>query len=334
MVCVTTSEYAVALDKYLEWKRDNGFEVSLDTTAAAKGAQAVKSLLQNIYDRQGLSYVLLVGDYQDVPSPLIYAKASDPSYGLLAGDDVFGDVQVSRISCNTVEELKHQLNKILIHERGLFASRGWISRAVVACMTHFNGIDHARILVETMKSHPEYFQQVIQIMEEDADKTAAIKQAIEETGVNIIAHHGHGSPTGFESLSFSLSDIRGLEDSEGRFPMIHGAACSLGTFTRRDGDCFAEAMMKAGTTDKPTGAVAVLGGSSSMSPYACCVAQIEAFTKFYYLDCIETFGHLCFFSTLSAMLKMDDMEAERLYRRWHLFGDSTTPIRKKPDSGR
>ena len=61
--------------------------------------------------------------------------------------------------------------------------------------------------------------------------------------------------------------------------MIHGAACQTGNFARKGGDCFAEAMMKAGSVEEPAGAVAFLGATTSMDPYACCLAQKEAFTN-------------------------------------------------------
>jgi hypothetical protein len=254
---------------------------------------------------------------------------SDPSYTLLEGDNLVGDALISRISVNTTAELENQLNKIFKYERGDFENFDWIRHAVVASMTGFDGIDHAGKLETTLKSHPDYFDQVIKIMESDSDITKKIRDAIEKTGVNFIAHHGHGSPTAFESLHFSRENAADLRNFDTGFPIIHGAACSTGSFWIEDGDCLAEAFMKAGTLEKPAGAIAFLGGATSMDPLACIAAQKEVFMHFYFDEDVETIGELFYKGTLAAMNKLSKDKGEHLFRRWHLFGDCSTPLWKK-----
>jgi len=339
MLILTTPEYRGFLDEYIRWKTSRGLDVELDAISAEKGVEAIKRKLQDKYARGGLAYIILVGDIDDVPSIMLPDGASpgngsegypsDPSYTLLAGDDLIGDALISRISVNTPDELKNQLNKILKYEKGDFKSFDWTRRAVVASMTGFDGLDHAAKLEDSLEARPDYFDPVIKIMESDADVTRKIREAIEKTGVNFIAHHGHGSPTGFESLPFSRTDAANLKNDETGFPIIHGAACSTGSFWIKNGDCLAEAFMKAGTAEKPAGAIAFLGGTTSMDPGACIAAQKEVFMNFYFDEEVKTIGELFYKGTLAAMNKLGKDRAERLFRRWHLFGDCSTPLWRK-----
>jgi hypothetical protein len=329
MLVITTPKYAKVLDKYIDWKIKRGLDVELDIQSAAKGAETIQQKIQEKYDQEGLTYIVLVGDIDDVPSVMLAGYPSDPSYTLLEGDDMIGDALISRISVNTPAELENQLNKILKYEKGDFENFDWIRHAVVASMTGFEGVDHAGKLVTSLKSHPDYFDEVIKIMDSDSDITEKIREAIEKTGVNFIAHHGHGSETAFGSLPFSREDAVTLKNFDTGFPIIHGAACSTGSFWIEDGDCLAEAFMKAGTVEKPAGAIAFLGGATSMDPMACIAAQKEVFMKYYYDKDVDTIGELFYKGTLAAMKKLSEERGERLFRRWHLFGDCSTPLWKK-----
>ena len=341
MLIITTAKYENTLDEYIQWKKKRGLDVELDVVSAAKGAEEIKRKLQKKYDSEGLKYIVLMGDIDDVPSIMLPANGagpfrkegypSDPSYTLLKGDDLIGDALISRISVNTPAELENQLNKIIKYEKGDFENFEWIRHAVVASMTGFDGVDHAAKLETSLKSHPEYFDKVIKIMESDGDINKKIRDVIEKTGVNFIAHHGHGSTTGFESLPFSREDAANLNNFNTGFPIIHGAACSTGSFWIENGDCLAEAFMKAGTVDKPAGAIAFLGGATSMDPGACITAQKEVFMRYYFDESVKTIGELFYWGTLAAMENLSEKRAEHLFRRWHLFGDCSTLLwRKKP----
>ena len=339
MLIITTSKYEKTLDAYIHWKKKSGLDVELDVLSAEKGAEAIKRKLREKYDHGGLTYIVLVGDIDDVPSVMLSAYPSnayrkegypsDPSYTLLEGDDLIGDALISRLSVNTPAELENQVNKILKYEKGDFQNFDWIRHAVIASMTGFDGVDHASKLETSLKSHPDYFDKVMKIMESDSNITQKIRDAIEKTGVNFIAHHGHGSTTAFGSLPFSREDAANLKNFDTGFPIIHGAACSTGSFWIEDGDCLAEAFMKAGTVEKPAGAIAFLGGATSMDPGACIAAQKEVFMNFYFNEDVKTIGDLFYRGTLAAMKSLSAERAERLFRRWHLFGDCSTPLWRK-----
>ncbi|MCP4723602.1 MAG: hypothetical protein GY863_01125 [bacterium] len=329
MIIITTPEFEDALTGYISWKEQRGLDVEIDVVSAGNGSDAIMSKLQNKYDNDGLKYIIIVGDIDDVPSIMLQAYPSDPSYTLLEGDDLIGDALISRISVNNVEELDNQINKILIYEKGEFENFDWVSNAVVASMTGFDGVDHSTQLENALNSHPDYFSNVIKIMESDTDITQRLRDAIENTGVNFIAHHGHGSPTAFGSLPFSRNDAAALNNTGKGFPIIHGAACSTGSFWIENGDCIAEAFMKAGTVENPAGTIAFVGATTSMDPVPCIAAQKEAFMNFYFDESVTTIGELFYKANTAAMEYLSSGRGESLFRRMHLFGDCSSPLWKK-----
>jgi len=334
MIIITVPEYRAALEEYIVWKRTRGIEVELDISSAAEGAEAIKEKIQEKYDTDGITYIVLVGDNDDVPGPLYsdppgyYSRTyvSDPTYALLEGNDSYGDALISRISCNNITELQIQLKKILIHEKGLFSQTDWIFHGVVMGTSEVGTLITDNI-ENAMLNHPDYFNSVVKIFSSDQDPTGAVKNAIEDFGANIIVYSGHGYDAGFGSIPFNIQDAANLKNYGGPFPMIHAAACNTGNFAFEDSDCFAEAMMKAGTVDRPVGAVAMLGASAGVgSEYT--LAQREAFTNLYYAEEEQSFGALCYYASLYAMNRIPQDSADKLYRRWHLFGDCSTLIWK------
>ena len=71
MLIITTPEYAKVLSKYVGWKIKRGLDVELDIRSAEKGAETIKRKIQEKYDQDSLTYIVLVGDIDDVPSVML-----------------------------------------------------------------------------------------------------------------------------------------------------------------------------------------------------------------------------------------------------------------------
>ena len=125
-----------------------------------------------------------------------------------------------------------------------------------------------------------------------------------------------------------MNDVNKLKFPEGCFPIIHGCGCLTGNFAYEEGDCLAETVLKTGSVSHPSGPVAMLAFSSPANPGPAMVAQKELFTKLYYNNEYETFGELCYYSNLYAMKQYNTVEAERHYRKCHLFGDCSMTVWK------
>lgn len=120
---VSTPKYAVALNRFSEWKRTLGFDVkteireSWDTTA-------VKNVIRNAYESDDIDFLLLFGGGQDVPSlcrldyfdDILRSYLTDLYYGCMNGGYT-PDIFRGRILVNTADEAMTVVDKIINYEK-------------------------------------------------------------------------------------------------------------------------------------------------------------------------------------------------------------------------
>jgi len=97
MLIISDASFMAAMQPFIDWKIKRGLQVSMvDVATAGSTAQQIKTFIQNYYSTHNLKYVLLVGDAQQIPTPVLSGGASDPSYGYLVGNDSYAEVFVGR----------------------------------------------------------------------------------------------------------------------------------------------------------------------------------------------------------------------------------------------
>ena len=332
MLIITTSKYSAALQGFIQWKQSQGMDVELDTTSASGGVSAIQNKILTKYDTEGVTYVLLVGGIEDVPSPmvtLISHNASDPSYVLLSGSNTVASAIISRIPADNVTQLQVQLAKIMYYGQTTINDDSWVNHALVgACTSNPNDTGEANTLVSAMLAHPSNFTVAERVLDTDAKKTNTVINAFEDLGINMFTYVGHGTETSMLSLGFSTTQAKALTGGNRAYPFVHTVACLLGNFGYSGGDCFAEAILKAGTVSAPAGAVAIAASTEDMYAGDGDRGQQIAFTNYYYSTQYETLGSLFFSSTAYAVSCLTGSLAETLYRQWHLFGDGSLPLQK------
>ncbi|MBN1341275.1 MAG: hypothetical protein JXQ73_01270 [Phycisphaerae bacterium] len=106
-----------------EWKHRKGFITRiLKMSEIGTTSADVKNAIQSAYDtwNPAPSYVLLVGDSEDVPSSYFYGQlecTTDQPYSCLEGDDYYPDVTLGRIPVRTTAQCATVVGKILTYER-------------------------------------------------------------------------------------------------------------------------------------------------------------------------------------------------------------------------
>jgi subtilisin-like proprotein convertase family protein len=123
----TGSEYLIlahdsfvdAIQPLADWKRRKGLTVEVVPISQVGGTSTqIKSWLQARYDSDpDLTYVLLVGDHQQVPSQDVGGMVTDLYYSCLDGGDYLPDVVLGRISVQTETDCANIVDKILTYER-------------------------------------------------------------------------------------------------------------------------------------------------------------------------------------------------------------------------
>jgi hypothetical protein len=122
LLIITDPAFQSALDPLVLWKRQSGMNVEVITLAEAGGnVTGISNAIRTRYlSSDGLSYVILVGDISQIPSPTAYAGKSDPSYGFVLGNDTYPEVIVGRISAENITHVQVQVDKIVQYEKSTF----------------------------------------------------------------------------------------------------------------------------------------------------------------------------------------------------------------------
>ena len=329
MLIVSDEAFVEDLEPFIRWKRRLGITVGLLTTAqTGRTAEAIGQALQAFFDEpEGLTWAILVGDKEQVPtnSGLYDGSDSDSRYALLAGDDEYPDIYVSRISASSRDHVQTQVAKFVAYEQqpATGAQAAWYGRSAGIASDEGIPADYERVEWLRTDLLGYGYHTVDRLYQSLGGTTAGIRAALEE-GCSLINYLGHGTGTGWTSVPFSSLDVRGL-DNPGRTPWIIDVSCSNGDFALDE--CFAEAWLRAGSPLEPRGAVAAISASSLAPWIPPTVMQAEI------VDLLTT-GQATSLGSLyyGGLMKVLDLyaglpEALRVMEQNVVFGDCSLMVR-------
>ena len=115
---ISVPKYAIAVNKFAEWKRTLGFDVNVEMRDSW-----TRTMVYNVINNE-YQYLLIVGGYDDVPSLIRYRRIgnrllsypTDFPYGLSNGYHI-PDIYRGRIPVNTSNEAMNVVDKIINYER-------------------------------------------------------------------------------------------------------------------------------------------------------------------------------------------------------------------------
>ncbi len=130
------------LAQYVAWKKSLGWEVLVGAypSDTRETASAIKAWIQEQYNQEGLTHLLLLGDSAMLP-PFQHCTSkddgdtaglySDQPYSFLAGNDSYGDILWGRIPVDSQAMLESRLAGYLEYERGdAWTDAGWTQKVV------------------------------------------------------------------------------------------------------------------------------------------------------------------------------------------------------------
>ena len=257
MLIVCTDEYMEAVQPLVEWKNISGRPtkmVSLSSTG-----NDLKQYVQKYYDENpDFTYLLLVGEYEDIPPVTLSEGKSDNYYGMLEGDDNYEEVFVGRLSVKSLNDAANQVNRIIYYERDIDESATWLNRASGVAANEGSGhydeidyqhMDHIRdtLLHYTYTDVSQYYANV---------NNPTASQMVDDytKGVGLINYCNHGTFDSWAVANFTNTNVHNLKN-DNKLPIIWSVACLNGEFS--NDECFAEAWMRAinPLTGNPTGAI-------------------------------------------------------------------------------
>ncbi|MCL1850512.1 MAG: C25 family cysteine peptidase [Bacteroidetes bacterium] len=276
ILVITTARDEAAIQPYIDWKLEKGYNVEKEVVATGYSATQTKSLIQSKYSSNpNLMYVLLVGGWNDIKSESasfgsLGSGPTDPMLGDLAGNanDYRPEISIGRMSANNATEVTTQVNKAIQYEKNPNMD-GWYSSFIGIGSNDAGPADDGerdwlhiqRIYSERLEPTYNYTTHY-RLYANEGGCTAANLANYINTGASTIAYCGHGDWNQFVTTGFNNNNVNQLTNGN-KLPFIVSVACLNGAFHSHGGSCFAEVWLK-----KQNGGAVVTWMSTINQPWA------------------------------------------------------------------
>lgn len=273
MLIISYGDFMDEMDDFVDWQIQKGTPCEIvDVSTVGNSASAIKSYINNYYNNHDLTYVILVGDADQVAAS--YASGdSDNEYTYLVGNDHYPDILIGRLSAETESEVITQVERTLEYEKNPYTDNDWYTTATGIASDQGPGDDneydyehirniHDDLLAFTYENANELFDGSQGGQDEPGNPTPDMVTEAIENGNSIINYTGHGSTSSWGTSGFSNSHINSLTN-EHMWPFIFSVACVNGNFV--GSTCFAEAWLRAENNGNPTGAIATIMSTINQS---------------------------------------------------------------------
>jgi hypothetical protein len=286
MLVIAPEAYTDGLAPLLSWKRQTGIHTTLKTIEeiGANDAVAIRTFIQEYYETDEITFVLIVGDENQVISEMRPSGGGmyscDNCFGYMNDDDHIQDVLVGRLHASNPEQLAVMVNRILEYEKSplLDPAKNWFGTGMASASNEGQGFgddgqadyEHAnewkiKHLENGFETYWEFYDGDHSAISPTPGHPSAdqpgdpsngpLVALMNEPGVSIYNYTGHGWEQGLSSGNFNVDAVGELRNT-GRYPIVIGVACCAGNFT--NGECLGEALQRAGDIDTgiPYGGIA------------------------------------------------------------------------------
>jgi chitodextrinase len=320
MLIITYDAFATAMQPFVNWKNSIGIQTTMVNYSTIGSSAALKTYVQNYYNTNGLTFLLIVGDHAQVPTSSTTAGDSDNNYGYIVGSDHYLDIFVGRFSSENSTHVNTMINRTLYYERDMLSSEAHLKKGVgIASNEGGSGGDDG----ETDEAHMNNIQTdltnygyTITKCYQNGGTTSQLSSLI-NNGTGIINYVGHGSNTSWYAPSFTNTNVDALNNTN-KFPFIFSVACVVGNF--KSITCFAETWLRA-TDDSgnPAGAIAFCGSTINQSWASPMCAQDEM-NDLLVANAYKTYGGI-FVNGMFQMIDEYGTDGRNMADTWTLFGD-------------
>tara|TARA_B100001179_G_scaffold116193_1_gene82934 strand:+ start:1212 stop:4499 length:3288 start_codon:yes stop_codon:yes gene_type:complete len=334
MLIICYGAFMETMQPLVDWKNKKGTFTEIIDVAEIGDDDAIKAYVENYYYDHGLTFLLLVGDIDQIPSPRFSEGAgsnspADPYYGFIVGNDYYPDVFVGRFSAENSTHVETMVNRTVQYERYPGAGEEWYKKGSGFASDQGPGDDgeyddeHLDIIREKLLDYT--YVEIDQIY--DPNGTVAEGEAAINEGRSIINYTGHGSNSSWgNGCPMNNTNVNSLVNVD-KWPFIWSVACVNGEF--HVGTCFAETWLRATDDGEPTGAVATFMSTVNAAWSPPMDAQDEfndIFVESYSNNIKRTFGGI----SSNGCMHMNDNygssgDVETLY--WTIFGDPSFVVR-------
>ncbi|HRO75552.1 MAG TPA: C25 family cysteine peptidase [Crocinitomicaceae bacterium] len=332
------------IQKFAHWKQQVGFKthlLKLDENTVFP--EDIKQHIAHYYDSiPDLLYMLLVGDFVEIPSYLYKQFLnddyySDTYYTFLDGNDFVPELFVGRFSGTELEN-ETQINKTIFYER--YQNADNYERNVMLIGSDQGttiGDDNERdwehlrnigiYLADSVGlTQSEYFDGSQGGLDADGNPNFTdIKDGV-KNGNGFLFYTGHGDFSLMNTGNFFTMHAKQLENYD-QLPIVISVACNHGKYI--DLDCMAEVFQTTTKNNQFTGSVAFTGSTILMS-WAPPMETQDEFAQLMNPNNSKyksTLGAAFYNAQLSMLEKYPTIYGEEVMQTWLLFGDPTLKMR-------
>ena len=251
MIVITPENYISALQPWINWKIQKGFDVNVVTTAQAGGNyNAIQSYVQNLYNTgvsQGATptFLVLVGDTGQIPgktSGTATQKVTDLYYGSV-DNDYFPDMFYSRMSAESTNEVTAIVNKILQYEQYTMPDPSYLNNVTLIAgwdgyWTNYVGKPTIQYAMQYYYNTAHGFTNVYNWLGQPYTNCYASLSS----GTGFVNYTAHGSETSWSDPQLTKSQVNALTNTNKYF-LAMGNCCLTGNFGYNQ-PCFGEAMLR------------------------------------------------------------------------------------------
>ncbi len=329
MLVITAAPLRASVAEFAQWKRECGYTVDVvDMDELGGNAMGMRTAVQDrFFSDAGLAHLVLVGDVQQVPTNIggYQGADSDGMFGLLAGDDLYVDVLVSRLPARNSDEARVMLGRTIAYERDPQNDAAWYAAAVGIASDEGDPADYERCELLRDDLLAGDYADVARIYQGFGGARNDISSAV-NGGASLVNYLGHGSGSSWMSVPFAISDVHQLTNTTA-WPWIIDVSCSNGDFSREE--CFAEAWLRANDGGQPTGAVAMISASTATSWVPPCVMQEAMVDGLIAGENVEL-GALYAVGIAAVLVQYEGTtQAIKLMEQYNLFGDGSLQVRSR-----
>ncbi len=344
MLIICYDDFVDAMQDFVVWKNTIGRPCEIvPFSEVGSTANDIKNYVSNYYNNNGLTYLLLVGDAQQIPTneddPNL-GGPSDNAYGYLAGDDHYQEIFVGRFSATNTDQVATMVQRTINYEKGDQLAANWLNRTLAIASDQGEGqgddgeadYQHARNMQTDLLNYT-YVEPPYELFDgsqggQDApgNPTPTDVANVVNSGVGIITYTGHGDVDMWVSSGFSVSDVQNLTNAN-QLPFIWSVACVNGEFVNTS-ECFAESWLRhTDNQGNPIGAIAFFGSTINQSwapPMEAQDEMVDILVESYQDNIKRTFAGL----SINGCFKMNDTYQDYdMTDTWTVFGDPSVYVR-------
>ncbi len=341
ILIISDPSFMSTVQPLVDWKILEGIPCEMVSVATiGNTATAIKNYVTNYYNTNGLTFLLLVGDFAQVTSATAniggVTGAKDIEYAFVSGSDHYPEFFVGRFSAETVADVQTQVQRSIYYEKTPQAG-AWYSKNLGIASDQGPGDDNeydwqhirpiqADLLGFTYDTSVELFDGSQGGLDAAGNPTPADVTSAVNPGMGIITYCGHGADNAWGTTGFSNTEASALLNVN-KLPFIYSVSCVIGHYNA--GTCFCEAWMRASQTEGPAGAIGIFGSTINQSwnpPMEAEDEMIDILTETYTGNIKRTYAGI----GENGCMKMNDTYADfDMTDTWTIFGDPSLMVRTK-----